>query len=798
MQLKAAFEELVKSILNNAAPQTGARPPAAVEISPEGVLAAALPGSGKSPVYAFQPLPEGAVLPGIAEANVRAPEVVSAAIREALEQVSPRSRFVTVIIPDTAVRVFVLDFDSLPPKAADVYPVLRFRLRKMVPFDVEHAGVSYQVLLLDGKKETKVLAAVLPGPVLAEYENAVRAAGYEPGAVLPSSLAALETVDSLEATLIANLSTSALTTLIATGQNLLLYRTLDLPEDSALRQDEVRRGVAVAAAFYEDKLGAKPPRLHFAGSFRASDRAGNNPSAGVCMVDRGPGDERRRPGACTVHRRRLRIGQCQHRGRHRRSGGGALAMRITLNLASRPFADEGPAIKRLRIAMGVLALLSLGFFLGLHAIHRQAEAARARDHSLDGQIATITHEREGYQAMMRQPANARLLQQSATLNKLIDEKAFSWTLAMEDLETVLPGGVQVTTLEPTREKDGHITVRLRVLGPRNRAVDLVHNLEHSKRFLLPRIVSENAEATGGPGQEVQPVSAQDRVNFDLLADYNPAGPEERKDNSRSKAKDESGNDAGNPTVHRPSRVARRPQPPGLQAQSRHRRSAAMSERATATWGERLRSPLTWHYVGFAILLVLTITLATRLTLDWIATNGHSTNELAGKQVELRAMDLQTAPLRGLDQRVALSRQQIEDFYAKRIPPNYSSISEQIGTLSVKSGARLSRLIYSQGPQEEGLTEISLDAGISGSYPDIMRFINSIERNPDLLCHPRHAVCRPAGWPGEPAPARYHLAASCRRAQRPAFHNARACSRNSRARQRAPTRRDRQGGRVTWH
>ena len=43
-------------------------------------------------------------------------------------------------------RVFVLDFDSLPAKPAEALPVLRFRLRKMVPFDVEHAGVSYQVL----------------------------------------------------------------------------------------------------------------------------------------------------------------------------------------------------------------------------------------------------------------------------------------------------------------------------------------------------------------------------------------------------------------------------------------------------------------------------------------------------------------------------------------------------------------------------------------------------------------------------------------------------------------------------
>jgi type IV pilus assembly protein PilM len=250
--------------------RTGARPPAAVELTPEGVLAAALPpGKGaQAPVYAYEALPEWALVPSINEVNLKAPDVVAQAIKSALGQLSTRSRAVTVVVPDSVVRVFVLDFDSLPSKAADVYPVLRFRLRKMVPFDVEHAGVSYQVLRNE-KNDVKVLAAVMPGPVLAEYENAVRSAGYEPGAVLPSSLAAQEAIEAtglLEAVLIANLSTQSLTTSITNGQDLLLYRTLDLPADTQLRLGEVQRGIAVAAAYFEDKLGFVPRRLLYAGT----------------------------------------------------------------------------------------------------------------------------------------------------------------------------------------------------------------------------------------------------------------------------------------------------------------------------------------------------------------------------------------------------------------------------------------------------------------------------------------------------------------------------------------------------
>jgi type IV pilus assembly protein PilN len=202
-------------------------------------------------------------------------------------------------------------------------------------------------------------------------------------------------------------------------------------------------------------------------------------------------------------------------------------VRVAINLASRQFADLAPVLKNLRIAMGALALAAIALAFGLHAIHDRAEAARQRAHSLDGKIAQVTRERQQYQAMMQQPDNARTLQQAESLNQLFDEKAFSWTLAMEDLETVLPAGVQVNTLEPTF-KDGQISVRLRVVGPRNRDVELVENLEHSRHFLLPRIVGETAESQGGPNQAAEPVSASSRVNFDMLADYTPGALQERK------------------------------------------------------------------------------------------------------------------------------------------------------------------------------------------------------------------------------------------------------------------------------
>jgi len=148
----------------------------------------------------------------------------------------------------------------------------------------------------------------------------------------------------------------------------------------------------------------------------------------------------------------------------------------------------------------------------------------------------------------------------------------------------------------------------------------------------------------------------------------------------------------------------------------------------SVWRERLTSPLTWHYAGLGFLLAVTIVLGTRFALDWAATSSRTTDVMAGKQIELKALQLQTVPLRGLDKKVSLTRDQIKDFYDTRIPANYSSIAARVGSLEVKSGVRLSRMQYTQGLTGRDLAEISLDAGITGQYAQIMQFINSLEKD----------------------------------------------------------------------
>ena len=290
------------------------RPRLAVEILPFHVLAArpgdvAVAGESQDVVTAVAPLRLGTVAPGLKSANLKDRAAVSAAIQQALNQVTGqvanaggrggsrsgsrpggRSKKVTVIVPDAAVRVLLLDFDTLPTKAVDVLPILRFRLRKLVPFEVDDAAISYQVL--DAQRQAgsenlvRVAVAVMPSSIREEYEDAVREAGYEPGSVLSSSLAALAALPNDGAVLLVNRNANSVTTAISKANDLLLFRTLDFPEptpdailDEGIDQhigdqlitEELQQAVSVSVAYYEDMLQTPVTQIYSVGPGGAAE-----------------------------------------------------------------------------------------------------------------------------------------------------------------------------------------------------------------------------------------------------------------------------------------------------------------------------------------------------------------------------------------------------------------------------------------------------------------------------------------------------------------------------------------------
>jgi type IV pilus assembly protein PilN len=207
-------------------------------------------------------------------------------------------------------------------------------------------------------------------------------------------------------------------------------------------------------------------------------------------------------------------------------------MRVSVNLATRPFIELRPLMARLRLAMIGLALLASGLILGLRALKDKADAATAQMDALKSKTAMYQNQMITNEARMKQPQNRAVLERAQFLNELFAKKSFSWTAVMMDLETVLPSGVQVTSIDPSITKEGDVNIRLRVSGDRERAVQLVRNLEKSRRFLSPRLSNESLQASltgtttrpfGQQGPEENP-----GVQFDILSGYNPLSLEETK------------------------------------------------------------------------------------------------------------------------------------------------------------------------------------------------------------------------------------------------------------------------------
>ncbi|MFN0166774.1 MAG: type IV pilus biogenesis protein PilM [Bryobacteraceae bacterium] len=243
-------------------------PPAYVfEVSEAGISVAY---TWKGPAVEFHPLPPGALRVSPIEDNVLQPERLA----ELVKAIAPplpgkKNRDAALLLPDYAVRLSILDFDSFPRDPKEQLTLVRFRLKKSVPFDIEAAVVSFISQPAEGKK-TEVIAAVAPLEILARYEAPFRAAGLMPGFVTASSLGFLHLLDGPGLTVTAKLSGRFLTVLVTLGGHLKLVRCLETqPELPGLAAD-----LYPTFVFIEDQLGRKAERLLLCGFGPKSDEAG--------------------------------------------------------------------------------------------------------------------------------------------------------------------------------------------------------------------------------------------------------------------------------------------------------------------------------------------------------------------------------------------------------------------------------------------------------------------------------------------------------------------------------------------
>ncbi|MBV9574595.1 MAG: hypothetical protein JOY93_11120, partial [Acidobacteriales bacterium] len=208
-------------------------------------------------------LAPGSVIPDLIEANVRERTSVFQTIRDTLGAVSGRMRDVIAVLPDAAVRVVLLEFEALPPKRDEAESVVRFRLKKSLPFDVDKAKVSYHAQ--PAVSGIRVIAAVALNSVIEDYEAAFRDAGYSPGIVMPSMLAALGAADAERPTLVVKVDARTTSIAILDRQQLLLFRTLENTRGVTITGEQLAEEIYPSVVFFQDTYHLNIDQIFVAG-----------------------------------------------------------------------------------------------------------------------------------------------------------------------------------------------------------------------------------------------------------------------------------------------------------------------------------------------------------------------------------------------------------------------------------------------------------------------------------------------------------------------------------------------------
>jgi type IV pilus assembly protein PilM len=215
--------------------------------------------------FAIEPLPPGAIFPTAAESNLNDANEVRAAVGRVFSRLRAKDEEVALLVPDAVIRVFVLHFDVFPRKNDEAIPMLRWRLKKSVPFEADETLISYmrQSPRDDGVDIVTGLARLR---IVREYESLVESVGMSPGVVMSSTLAALPLLSDGRPSLLTRVAGTTLTTAIVREGVLCGYRCTPLPTDvQHLTPQALLDEVYPLAAYYQDSWSEGIAQVHLAG-----------------------------------------------------------------------------------------------------------------------------------------------------------------------------------------------------------------------------------------------------------------------------------------------------------------------------------------------------------------------------------------------------------------------------------------------------------------------------------------------------------------------------------------------------
>jgi hypothetical protein len=140
--------------------------------------------------------------------------------------------------------------------------------------------------------------------------------------------------------------------------------------------------------------------------------------------------------------------------------------------------------------------------------------------------------------------------------------------------------------------------------------------------------------------------------------------------------------------------------------------------------------LNLHLFLLTMVVAADVFIGVRFALAWRAIRSDQSNSFVQEELRYGQLQSQMQHLSGLPKKVEAADDDAHSFYDQRISPNWSTILAQLGAVAAKNQVKLSRAAYAANATTAGLTELHIDAGLSGQYSDLMHFINGIERDKD--------------------------------------------------------------------
>jgi len=190
-------------------------------------------------------------------------------------------------------------------------------------------------------------------------------------------------------------------------------------------------------------------------------------------------------------------------------------MKFKINLASEPYENAGRFFLRSGTLLLLLVVVTAGLIYGAvlgwrntHVINRKIAAEQVN-------LGKLQRQEQQDIDILNKPENRDVRDKSQVLNNLIRRKEFSWTLIFSDLEQLMPTRLHVVSITPQLDRNLDIEIHMTVAGDsRDKAIELVHNMETSREFRAARIVTENDARHEGGG-------TGDTVQFEIIAQYVP-------------------------------------------------------------------------------------------------------------------------------------------------------------------------------------------------------------------------------------------------------------------------------------